>query len=310
MWRDLNIFGKTWFWFSFALVVLGAALSVGWAGGPTSVEIIKALAWPVSVVGIIALFAFHPRLSRIFGLAKVVRKIGVAGIEMEISADAVDHVRDQLRLSISELFEKAEDEYRRMADVMRIYEHLERVMSEVALPRALKNNELATVRDLRGTVHVQDIVFKEYLYQIVDYYPPSGGSGRRFPQRYGMIGRSWRLGESLGEGDAFEGGKGEERTLIVEWGMVRGEVQANTRNRSAYLAVILRGVADRGFPVGVLFADSGTAKAFGDDTLATKIAVELEQSQEVQALSESVERALIPLRMAAPNVDIRSSFRR
>jgi histone H3/H4 len=306
MWNDLTFFGKTWFWASFALVTLGGLFSVAWAGGSSSVELIKAIAWPVAVVAIVALFAFHPRLNRLFGLAKIVKKISAGGIQMEISADAVDAVRKQLRLSISELIENAEDEYRRMAEAMRIYELLERVVIE-AFKRILENNGLAFVRDIRATIHVQDIVFREYLYQIVDYYPPSGAAGRRFPQRYGMIGRSWRLGESLGEGDAFEGGKGEERALIMEWGMVRQEVNANSRNRSAYLAIILR--EDNGVPVGVVFADSGTAGAFGDDSKATKVAIELEKTSEVAALSKAVERALTPLRLAGPNLDIRNAIK-
>jgi hypothetical protein len=308
MWKDLTFFGKTWFWFSFALVTFGATLSVGWASGQTSVEVVKALAWPLVAIGIVCLFAFHPRLNRLFGLAKIVKRIKAAGIEMEISADAVDRVRDELRLSISELIDNAEDEYRRMAEAMRIYDLLERAVS-VAIPRTLEKHKLTCPRDIRATIHVQDIVFIEYLYQIVDYYPPAAGSGRRFPQRYGIIGRSWRLGESLGEGDAFEGGKGEEITLVTEWGMLRKEVKANERYRSAYLAVILRSSENGKMPVGVLFADSATKMAFGNDELAKKIAEELEETDEFRWLSDAVEKALAPLRLAAPNFDIRSPSR-
>jgi hypothetical protein len=158
--------------------------------------------------------------------------------------------------------------------------------------------------DLRGTIHVQDIVFPEYLYQMVNYYPKSGGAGRRFSQRYGIIGRSWRLGLSIGEGNAFEGNKNEEEVLIKEWGMTREEVRNPSRSRPAYLSVLLRGIDDSASLLGVMFLDSTAVKAFGDDNIATEIARELEVCAKVNALRKVLERAMTPLRLAAPNIDI------
>jgi hypothetical protein len=273
------------------------------------VQLATGIAWPVALILVVLLFAFHPRLNRMLGLAKVVRKIKAGGVEMEINPEAVDAVRAELRQSVKELAEKAKDEYERMAKLMRIGEHLERVIMQ-SLPRILENNKIIEIpSDVRGTVHVQDIVFNEYLYQLTDYFPTRTGSGRRFPQRYGIIGRSWRLGTSLGEGNAFAAGKGEEKTLIEEWGMTREDVHARGKNQPAYLSVVLASTVDDDFPNGILYVDSNQVGAFGTDEVATKIAVQLETTPEVVALRKALERALAPLRLAAPNLDVRQLSR-
>jgi hypothetical protein len=135
------------------------------------VQLVTGVAWPVSLVAIVLLFAFHPRLNRVLGLAKVVRKIKAAGVEMEINADAVDAVRAELRASVKELIAKARDEYDRMAGLMRISNHLENALSNGLLPALQKRGIAIPPKDMRGTVHVRDIVFTEYLYQLIGYSP-------------------------------------------------------------------------------------------------------------------------------------------
>jgi hypothetical protein len=98
------------------------------------IELVKTLAWPIAVIVGILLFAFQPRLNRVFGLTKIIRKIKAGGVEMEISTDAVDGVRKQLQESVHELVDKARDEYERMASVMHIYPSLESVIT-AAIPR-------------------------------------------------------------------------------------------------------------------------------------------------------------------------------
>lgn len=273
------------------------------------VEIIKAAAWPASIVAVVLLFAFHPRLNRLFGLAKAIKKIKAGGVEMEINTEAVDAVRTLVGESFDELVTNAKDEYDRMAGVTRLGDHLQHVMT-ASLPYALRSEGIATLpAGVRGTVHVRDIVFTEYLYQLLDYYPTREGRGRRFPLRYGIIGRSWRLAETLGEGNAFAAGKGEERTLIEEWGMTLAEVQNRGRNRPAYLSVLLRAVEDDNFPIGILYIDTTEAEGFGEDEKATRVARQIEASSEVAALRKALERALAPLWVAAPNLDIGRSSR-
>jgi hypothetical protein len=273
--------------------------------GPVEVQVLRIVAWPVTLLLLALLLAFNQRLGRMLGLtSRIVKKISAGGIEMEIDADAVKEIQTHLRGSFDELIYKARVEYDRMSALMSIDEHLESAMTN-ALPSVLRSKKLPTnPPNLRGTVHVHDIVFSEYLYQLSDYYPKGGGSGRRFSHRFGIIGRSWRLGESVGEGNAVAGARGAERTLIAEWGMTRREVRAQGTERPACLSVILRATLDDEFPVGVLYIDSTKVEAFGDDNAAGLVAKELEDANEVVALRGALERALKPLRLAAPELDV------
>jgi hypothetical protein len=98
-------------------------------------------------------------------------------------------------------------EYDQLARSSQVREKISRVI-EVGFPEVLRGKTSVALHPegVLGTVHVDDIVFARFLYQLVDYYQKSGGpggSGRRFSQRYGIIGQAWRLRKSVGRGNAF-----------------------------------------------------------------------------------------------------------
>ena len=71
---------------------------------------------------------------------------------------------------------------------MNLYQHLQRVV-QITLPQALMENGITGKLNglLWATIHVKDIVFSEYFYQIVDYYPiKSSAAGRRFHNVLGL----------------------------------------------------------------------------------------------------------------------------
>jgi hypothetical protein len=131
------------------------------------VQLVGAIAWPFCLLLIAVMLLFSRTGKRIFGLfPKVIRKISAGGVEMQISADAVDEIREYLRDSFDELIARAKDEYQRMASVQQISTHLGRVM-DGALPRVLQANHIPALPDnIRSTIHVPDIVFSSYLYQL------------------------------------------------------------------------------------------------------------------------------------------------
>jgi hypothetical protein len=270
------------------------------------VEFAGAIAWPLCLFLIIGMLLFSKTAKRMFGLfPRVVRKISAGGVEMEISADAVEQIREYLRESFDELVARAKDEYQRMASVQQISMYLSAVIND-ALPRVLAaNNVVALPANVRGTIHVPDIIFSGYLYQLVNYYPtddrPGGSAHRRFSQRFGIIGRCWRLGESIGRGNAVVAGPNATRQLIEQWGMMRSEV-SQTRSRPADLCIILRN--DDHLQIGILFVDSTTVDGFGTDPIAVNVVNALGGETEMLALSRALERALAPLRIAAPNLEI------
>lgn len=256
------------------------------------------LAWPLVILCAMLLIAYNDRLARLFGSGiKIVRKVSAGGVEMEISSDAVDRVKKELQASFQQLIADAKIEYQRMASVQNIDRHLSKIVEEIIYEEFPSLNRT----DIRATIHVQDIVFNEFLYQMVNYYPRGGGADRRFSHRYGIIGRSWRSGQSHGTGDAF-GGDTSVNTLIEMWGMTTVEASGSALEKHSCLSVILKSGE---LEWGILYIDSSTKEAFGDNDKALAFAKELEENPKVIKLAEAVERALAPLRAAGPDLDLR-----
>lgn len=252
--------------------------------------------WPLALLLALVLIAFSSRLRRIFGAgSKLVRKVSAGGVEMEISSEAVDQVRAQLKGSFRELVASARDEYERMSDLQEVDLRLEAVVEKHIRTTFLN------AKGMRATVHVPDIIFKDYLYQLLDYYPKGDGAHRRFSQRYGIIGRSWRSQESHGTGAAFASAQGSEKALVKLWGMTRREAHGKLNEKPSCLSVLLRSGQAL---VGVLYVDSDDRDAFGVTKEAMKLVKALEKEELVLELAAAIERTLAPLRAAAPNLDI------
>lgn len=265
---------------------------------PWLATLVGKVAWPLSLLLALLLIAWNSRLRRLFGAgSRLVRKIRAGGIEMEISSEAVDEVRQQLRGSFRELVGNARDEYERMADLQDLDRRLAAVIEQEVMP----NFSNPRPADLRATLHVRDIIFRDYLYQLVDYYPKGGGAHRRFSQRYGIIGRSWRSRKSHGTGNAF-GTYASEESLVEEWGMTADEAHGMLNSKPSCLSVILR---SGGIETGILYMDSSSQNAFGRDAEAQSFVENLEKKPLVVELGAAVERALAPLRTAAPNFDLK-----
>jgi hypothetical protein len=113
--------------------------------------------------------------------------------------------------------------------------------------------------EIRATIHVQDLLFADALYQLLDYYPHQGsGRGRSFSSRSGIIGKAWRLGES----QYAEVVPVDEKKLILDWGMTRAEAEDAGHGRKSFACVVL-GNADA--KLGLVFFDSPSPKAFGEN---------------------------------------------
>lgn len=262
-------------------------------------QLVDRLAWPFTLLIAMCFVAYNARLRRIFGFGtRLVKKIAAGGVEIEINSETVELVQRQLHGTFEELVEGAADEYDRIAEIQDV---------PTLLRNAIVANLPKPIQGLRGTIHVNDVIFPDYLYQLVDYYPAGGGAHRRFSQRYGIIGRSWRSKKSHGTGDAFAGAGGSVQALVENWGMTEEEAhhgQINTR--PACLSVVVR---HQSIPVGILFLDSLQQNAFGNDAAALALAESIEVSPSVAQLGEALTKTLVPLRTAAPSLRINGPAR-
>lgn len=266
---------------------------------PWPVSLAGKLAWPVALLFAVLLVIFSKNLRTGFGAgARLVKTIRAGGIEMELDAQRFEEVRDHLRSSFRELIADARDEYERMADLQDVREKLANVFDG---PIKAKFGSATVPSDLRATVHVRDVIIREFLYQLVDYVPKGGGAHRRFSQRYGIIGRTWRSKESHGTGNAF-GGLTSEEALVEQWGMTKEEAHGMLQSKHSCLSILL--ISD-GSPTGLLYVDTDVSNAFGSNDDAKAFAKAMESDPKVIDLAAAVERTMTPLRAAAPNLDIR-----
>ena len=115
----------------------------------------------------------------------------------------------------------------------------------------------------RCTIHIQDVLEPQSLYQLADHLyvgepmGPPGTRGRRNSIKFGIIGRAWRLGKS--DYDPHVGTKVEN--LVEKWGMTRDEAERAGRGRQSFAVILLRD--SNGDCPGLIFIDSQEINLFG-----------------------------------------------
>jgi hypothetical protein len=239
-------------------------------------------------------------------LARVTKFKG-GGVEFEFSPERAREVQASFKESYAGFVDAAKGEYDRQVGARELNLRLGDTLRQLQTKHLLR-----LPPNWRATIHVPDIVFDGFLYQLLDYCPSGRGSGRRFSQRFGIIGRVWREQESLGEGDALQlGGSLEDtpKALVAHWGMTWNEAQESRSARPSFLCVLLRGSAlekrgERRAPVGILYLDSEEKNGYGKTDDATKLARQLESTAEVLSLASDVEAIMNQLRTSATTLKI------
>jgi hypothetical protein len=243
------------------------------------------LAWPVTALLIFVLLLLNRKtLSPLF---RFLSRIKAGDVEFEFKPDDAMRAKTSITEAYQEFKKTAEDAYSQIARMHAIPEYFDRAMvaiREKVEGTVVGGKALSWSKDARATLHIPDVVLKEFTYQLLDYVPRGGGSGRRFSSRRGILGRAWRLERSFGAADALEpsnavGAKSDdthEMRLVQEWGMTRKEAASwQQEPRRAFLCAIVR-EADvggvKGIAQGVIYIDSLTPGAFGDDSMALGIA--------------------------------------
>lgn len=212
--------------------------------------------WPFIVIYlIIALIYFNFNLGNIQGVFGRVKSLNILGNEIEFGEEVKINTELSIknyRLKIKEIFsyqiqkEQLNDKLRYLVEDIKEY---------LASTKGISKSEIV----LRCTIHIQDILFQETLYQLLDYYPntSNGGSGRIKSIRFGIIGLSWRTEKSKIKGNI----NSSQNDLIKDWGLDITETTSDS-NIKSYAAILLKsGVGTR---LGIVYLDSKVENLFGD----------------------------------------------
>jgi hypothetical protein len=221
-------------------------------GTSNAVQLISNLAWPAAVISILLILTTQRGRLLVRPILRRLRKINApGGWAIELSEDAAAETKADVEGAIKAYEPVLDSEFERLAYAEGIFSRLETTLRE-AIPDWERGAE-----GFRATVHIEDALVRNALYQLVNYWPGGGGAGRRFSVRFGMLGRCWRLGRSLYADDVPD----SEDSLIQEWGMTRAQATTAAFGRHSFVCVRLR---HAGQAVGILFMDARPPRAFAN----------------------------------------------
>lgn len=267
---------------------------------------LAAIAWPIVTLALAIMLIASGAIAKLIPL---IRSVKAAGVEVEFNRADAKRAKTTIVATYREFNRAAREAYARAVRVYSIRENLR--TSVDAIRDELQRAGHWPSQDYRATIHVPDVVIAEFLYQLVDYLPSGVGSGRRFSVRRGIIGRCWRLGCSLGAGDALaptkldptetvRGHSSDDIALVQQWGMTWDEAETWRKDkRHSFLCILLRDSRSPKAPhppVGILYIDSVAKDAFGPDDEARKAAEQFESDPAIHNLGAKVAEALDALR--------------
>jgi len=218
------------------------------------------------------------------GVFGSMRRVKAFGVEFELAEEqgrrtkaALEEVFGDYRREVEKEFERQIERY----DVPRLF--------QVLAENAIKPYVGKRGKTYRCAIYVPDIVFKNVLYRLTNYYPTGGGAGSIYASRYGIIGRSWRLDKGLQEDVPSD-----NEELIVKWGMTLEE--AARQQPKTFATFLLR--KGEGMPaVGLLYAE--TEHGF-EEALEPR----LQASTAVAPLTDAVARLMEEMRGSGPMLDL------
>lgn len=198
-------------------------------------------------------------------------------------SDAFSELRIQAKRELKLFVEQQEIEQVFKSTVRKIIDHIktqgqnQSSLVDGAKPPIINDD---AIDKIRCTIHVRDVIFKNYFCQLVDYYPnrPFGGRfGRFWPISYGMIGRVWRSGRSELRSIRKNNSKDMNATLVDEYSMTDEQVKQLLVTGHSFLCLLLRD-DDAGNPLAILYMDAPHQDVFGYSN---------EESNDSQAVREN-----------------------
>lgn len=251
-------------------------------------QFLDIIVWPlVTLAGICFLWSGRGT-QFVRAILRNTRRIKAFGVELELGGE--DDAR-RLKVDLEENFRGYRDdvavEFDRQAKRFDVARLLARVAEEVVEPAVNVTHD----NRYRCTVYVEDIVFENVLYRLLNYYPGGDGKGSIYPSRFGIIGRSWRLGRSETPTEVPD----DPEELITTWGMTREEA-ASQQSAKWYMTLILKhGQHDP--PVGMLYLEA-------ENAIPKSVIDNLESADCVAALTKGVASVMREMRGKGPYLEL------
>jgi hypothetical protein len=216
---------------------------------PPSVFLSWLFGWQGLTFFFLIFFLIWP--SRLRALLSPFRSFKLFGAEFVLNRAGGEEVEERM----AELRQKEKEKFDNAIALRKMTPKFQKIVDDYIKPKLSQFDSL----EIRATIHVQDLLFEDALYQLLDYYPSQGsGRGRSFSSRSGIIGKTWRLGKS----QYAEVVPVDEERLILDWGMTRAEADRAGHGRQSFACVLMRSIDEK---LGLIYFDSPSRKAFGND---------------------------------------------
>ena len=257
-------------------------------------NLLQVLVWPVLLAGLLAWVALSPAgAALVAGFARRVKTVNVFGVSLDLSKAGATRAKQRIEEVFGSYRARIQSEFDRQVSIYRVDEQRRKLVEGFVwghLSDAVKG-------DFRCTIHVPDILFKDALYQLLDYYPEGGGRARTFPSRFGILGRCFRS-----ETDIYQPHVPTDRDeLINEWGMNSQEAASVARGRQSFACFVIRRSLNEPI-LGILYMDSKAIEAFGSDV--SDIAPRIREGVAATGLVTALESVGRQMRQRGPSIQL------
>lgn len=251
-----------------------------------AVDIVDALAWPALLAFLLWGLTTKSGLMAAERVLRPLRRVKALGVELELGEKEGRLIKTTLEEEFKSFRDEVEAEFDRQVDQFDVSRLCAGVAENVIEPLLEDPDD-----PYRCTIYVPDIVFKDVLYRLLNYYPGGDGRGSTYSERFGIIGRTWRLGKSQYEKEV----PGNRKTLITEWGM-NPEEAAGQEDKS-FVTFLLREKDVTPFS-GLLYIEA-KKDGFREEPLPV-----LEGDPQVAELTAAVSKVMTEMRGTGPGLEL------
>jgi hypothetical protein len=222
--------------------------------------------WPALILILLAFRSVRSGIgsfvSALAELPRTVTAFKMAGMKINLDPSRAKELLTFSSEVVRNDFERVIDNEIRRA---KVWDKFETVIQKGLLPLIdpALNPPGAEPSPYRVTLHMQDSLEAEMLYQLIEYYPAGPfpkSRGRRKSIRFGAIGKAWRLQAS----DYSPTVSTHPAELIKDWGMTAEEADAAGRGRKTFLSVVI--VDESNIAVAIFYMDAFPPNFLGNRT--------------------------------------------
>jgi hypothetical protein len=249
------------------------------ADGDWMTNFLLGILWVIVFLGILVYLFQSPGVLRIlssfFGLLRSFKGFG-----LELNFAEHNKANEEIHIAFQKIFTELRKQIKTHIKLFTQRKNLQEVIGKISKDIANDIKQIKSEQrdiDYRCTIHVPDMLFEQFLCQLVNYEPRGKGIGRSWSIFYGIIGRTWRSKEYEVLHLSPERSREDVFKCIREYGMTQNQADVAAQGMSSFMCIPIKD-SNNGDMLGVFYMDAKDQDAFGvkngddyDDEVEKKI---------------------------------------